>query len=93
MDIGRIEGAGGPSRIEPQHLQPVRPAEVPPPTLADRADITEIPRLSTEAAALPAVRMDRVEEFRQLIASGQYQTDERLLGAFQKFIRENFEVR
>jgi hypothetical protein len=42
-------------------------------------------RLVAETLGLPDIRMEKVTEFSRLLKSGLYITDERLLGAFEKF--------
>ena len=89
MDIGRLDGVHGPGRIEGKKLHPVAPPQVPAtPDPASRAEISQVGRLVSDALALPDVRMDKVVEFSRLLKAGIYMSDERLLGALEKFRQE-----
>lgn len=89
MDIGRTEGVQGPGRIEGTridkvHSDPVQPA----PAAADRIEMSEVGHLVADAMALPEVRLDRIAELKAQIEAGTYQTEQRLLGALDKFLEE-----
>ncbi len=89
MDIGRLDGVSGPGRIEGRKLegaQPLPPAATP--RVPDKAELSGAAQLASQVLALPDVRSEKVTEFRRLIAAGLYQTDERLLGALDKFRAE-----
>ena len=89
MDIGRTEGVHGPHRIEGKKAQPVGPPQVQQPQDAvSRAEISQVGRLVSDAIALPDVRMDKVIEFSRLLKANIYMSDERLLGALEKFRQE-----
>jgi hypothetical protein len=89
MDIGRLDGVHGPGRIEGKRLHHVTPPQTPQaPEAASRAEVSQVGRLISETLSLPDVRMDKVVEFSRLLKSGIYMTDERLLGALEKFRQE-----
>jgi hypothetical protein len=89
MDIGRLDGVHGPGRIEGKAAHKVTPPQgSPTPDPASRAELSQIGRLVSDAIALPDVRMDKVTEFSRLLKAGIYQSDERLLGALEKFRQE-----
>jgi hypothetical protein len=89
MDIGRTEGVHGPGRIEGKRVHHVTPPQVQQPQDAtSRAEISQIGRLVSDAIALPDVRMDKVVEFSRLMKAGIYMSDDRLLGALEKFRQE-----
>jgi len=89
MDIGRTDGVQGPGRIEGRKVERSQAASTPPAArVPDRAELSEVGRLVAEAMSLPEVRLERIAEFKKLIESGSYQTDERLAGAFDKFRAE-----
>ena len=94
MDIGRTEGAGGAGRIEgPQRSsKPAPSAATPGSARVDRAELSASSQLISEAIGLPSVRSERIDEVRQLLASGQLDTDARLEGALDGFLRENPDV-
>jgi len=95
MDIGRTDGVGGAGRIE----GPQRPHKIMPPAYTqktgptDRVDISAQAHLVSEALSLPASRTERIEEVRQLIESGRFDTPERLEGALTRFLEENPDLR
>lgn len=89
MDIGRTEGVHGPGRIEGKRAHAVTPPQTPPAQdAASRAEISQVGRLVSETLSLPDVRMEKVTEFSRLLKAGIYMTDERLLGALEKFRQE-----
>ncbi len=78
----------------PQRLQPQKPAEqassVSSSGPVDKLDISNhINRLdSTSAAGSSDIRVDRVAELRRQIASGNYETPEKLDVALNRFLDE-----
>lgn len=89
MDIGRTEGVHGPGRIEGKRVHNVTPPQVQPTQdAASRAEISQIGRLISETLSLPDVRMEKVTELSRLMKAGIYMSDERLLGALEKFRQE-----
>lgn len=89
MDIGRTEGVHGPGRIEGKRAHAVTPPQVrPTQDAASRAEISPIGRLVSETLSLPDIRMEKVTEFSRLLKAGLYLTDDRLLGAIEKFRQE-----
>lgn len=91
MDIGRTEGVGGTGRIEGPQRMSKPPASSPTPGAgpADRADLSAQSQLISEALGLPAVRAERIDEVRRLLASGELDSDARLEGAIDRFLAEN----
>lgn len=90
MDIGRTEGVGGPGRIGgPQKPSHVTPPPTSTPHRADRVEISESAQLIFEALSLPPTRSERIDEVRRLIAEGRFDTEERLQGAIDQFLKEN----
>ena len=89
MDIGRTEGVHGPGRIEGKKVHHVAPPQVQQPLdAASRAELSQVGRLVSETLSLPDVRMDKVTEFSRLMKAGIYMSDDRLLGALEKFRQE-----
>lgn len=89
MDISRLDGVHGAGRIEGKRVHPATPPQVQPPTeAASRVEVSQVGRLISEAISLPDVRMDKVTEFSRLLKAGIYMSDERLLGALEKFRQE-----
>ena len=90
MEIGRTEGVEGPDRIEGKKRPPKTGSSSsgsPPPT--DKVEISEGARLISELTSMPATRAEKIEQLRQVVESGEYETDERLEGAVDNFLREN----
>lgn len=94
MGVGPIDGAPGAGRVEgPQRVRrtdSVRPADAAAP--ADRVEISEQARLLSELRNMPEIRGERVEELRRAIESRQFETDERIAGAADKFIADNTDL-
>ena len=89
MDIQGPGGVSGPSRIEPQRVTPQRAEGADShPSVGDRAEISDQARLLNKLAEVPAVRTDRVHELRELIASGNYESPERIEKAVEKLLEE-----
>lgn len=92
MDVGRTQGVGGPDGIQgPHHVSRVNSPHEPhaPSAPTDKVDISEHAHFVSEALSMPPVRLDKVEEIRQLIESGRFETDTRLEGALDRFLDEN----
>ncbi len=90
MDINRTEGVGGAGRIEGKRIEKVpAPSNQPTPTPVDRVEVSQAGQLVSEVLSLPAMRTEKIAELKAAIASGAYQTDEKLLGALTNFLREN----
>jgi hypothetical protein len=91
MDIGRTDGISGPGRID--GFQPVSKPAAPGGAAGtgpvDRVELSISSQIISEALSLPAVRSERIDEVRQLLASGQLDTDARLEGALERFLAEN----
>jgi hypothetical protein len=65
------------------------PPEIRPPSdAASSAEISQVGRLISDAIALPEIRLEKVTEFSRLINAGIYESEDRLLGAFVKFLDE-----
>ena len=94
MDIGRTEGAAGPNRIDgvrvPSRLAKAYAASAP--KGADQVTLSARAELLAKALDIPNVRLHRVNEVKQLIESGRFETPERLEGAMKKFMIENPDV-
>jgi flagellar biosynthesis anti-sigma factor FlgM len=89
MEIQGPGGVSGPNRIDLHRIHPQRPGDLQASTPArDRAEISEEARLLNKLAEVPDVRMDRVAELRELIASGRYETPERIAKTVEKLLEE-----
>lgn len=89
MEIQGPGGISGPDRIELHRVEPQRPSDSrPAASTGDRAEISEEARLLNKLAEVPDVRMDRVQELRELIASGRYETPERIAKTVERVLEE-----
>jgi negative regulator of flagellin synthesis FlgM len=60
--------------------------QIPP--LVDGPDLAETVRLLEKISRLPAVRMDKVQQVRELIAQGKFETPERLSETVKRLMDE-----
>ena len=89
MEIQGPGGISGPNRLEPHHV----PEAGSDPTselghISDRVEISEQARLLERLSQVPAVRMDKVDELRHLIESGDYENAEKIEVAVTKLMEE-----
>ena len=64
---------------------PPRPATA---ASGDKLEISEAARLALSTTDAPDIRQDRVNQIRQAIADGTYETEERLSAALDGFLDE-----
>ncbi|MBI2479254.1 MAG: flagellar biosynthesis anti-sigma factor FlgM [Planctomycetia bacterium] len=57
-------------------------------TQVDQLDISHEADLVSRVREMPAIRQDRVAEIRAQIASGAYETDDKLNGALERLLDE-----
>ena len=89
MEIQGPGGISGPNRLEPHHV----PEASHDPTselshISDRVEISEQARLLEQLSQVPTVRIEKVEELRRLIESGEYETPEKIEVAVTKLMDE-----
>ena len=91
MDIGRTDGVGGPGRIDgPNKIARSMPSGAPSGSKpADKVDLTQKASMVSKAMSLPAARAERVAEIKHLIEAGQFETNDRLEWAINRFLIEN----
>ncbi len=91
MDIGSTGGVGGAGRIEGlgRISKPASSSPAAGTGGADRVELSGASHLISEALSLPSVRAERIDEVRQLMASGELDSDARLEGALDRFLAEN----
>lgn len=92
MDVGRTDGVQGPGRIDGgkrvgKAPPPSSVPSTPPP--ADKVEISNAARFISEVNSLPPVRLGKIDEIRKLLESGEYETEERLEGAIEEFLKQN----
>ncbi len=89
MEIRHTGGVSGPDPIQPNRISAsrIRPAASQP-SKTDRADISESAQFLAKLRDVPPIREEKVAALRALIASGQYETSERIAGAVDKLLEE-----
>lgn len=92
MQINGPAHLHGAQAINPPHHNPraTRASEAQVSSLAqvDQLDISHEADLVSRVRELPAIRQDRVAEIRSQIASGTYETDDKLNGALERLLDE-----
>jgi len=91
MDIGKTDGVGGAGRIDgPQRIGKIMPAAAKAISAAsDKLDISNHAKITSATLALPSVRAERIQEVRDLLKSGRFDTEARLNQALDRFVAEN----
>jgi len=89
MEIHGPGGVSGANRIELHRIQAEKAADAASSgRVGDRAEISEEARLLNKLAEVPDIRLDKVSELRELIASGRYETAERIEKTVDKLLEE-----
>lgn len=91
-DIQRIDGYGGVAPLGPHSGGPANHAHSPPkPTdQEDHVEISQIARFMSKIAAMPEIRVEKVENVRQALAQGAYDVEGKLSAALDNlFIEED----
>ncbi len=87
-----IDGSGavqGPHPIPPSKTPETRKSSLPQRTArSDEAQISQEARLLEKLRKLPAIREEKVEALRKQIAEGNYETEERLQAALERFLHD-----
>lgn len=55
---------------------------------SDQVEISSVARFLSKISQMPDIRAEKVEEIRQAIAQGNYDTDEKLSAALDNFLNE-----
>ena len=88
MDISSTGGISGPDPVEPKRIHADR---IRPKSLKDSSDSVEISdhaRFLAKLSEVAPMRLEKIEALRELIASGKYETPERIAGAVTKLLEE-----
>lgn len=89
MEVQGPGGISGPNRIEPQRIAPQRAERADLGSkIGDRAEISEEAQLLARLAEVPDIRMDKVEELKELIATGRYESKEKIEKAVERLLEE-----
>jgi len=89
MEIQNTGGINGPDPIQPARISPrkLTPPSTPSPS-ADSAEISAPARFLALLRDVPPVRQEKVDALRALIASGEYETPQRIAGAVDRILEE-----
>ncbi len=89
MEVQGPGGVAGPNRIEPQRIAPQRAEKTDlGGKVGDRVEISEEAQLLARLAEVPDIRMDKVEELRELITTGRYESREKIEKAVDRLLEE-----
>jgi flagellar biosynthesis anti-sigma factor FlgM len=89
MEIHTTGGISGPDPIQPNRINSARIRSTNHTTKAtDHAEISEHARFLAALRETPPVRKDKVDALRAMIASGKYETPERIAGAVNNLLEE-----
>ncbi len=89
MEIQGPSGISGPNRIEPQKISAARAEKTElSAAVGDRAEISETAQLLSRLAEVPDIRMEKVEELRQIISTGRYESLEKIEKAVERLMEE-----
>lgn len=89
MEVQGPGGVSGPHRIEPQRIAPQRAEKADlGAKVGDRAEISEEAQLLARLAEVPDIRMEKVEELKELITTGRYESREKIEKAVERLLEE-----
>jgi len=89
MDVQGPGGISGPNRIDPQRVSSSRAEKTDlSQSITDRAEISEAAQLLNKLAEVPEIRMEKIEELKELITTGRYETKEKVERAVEKLMEE-----
>lgn len=88
MRIGGTNGVNGPRGVYPTKAEQgqAKPSEAVP--QGDRVEISEAARLREAMSRVPDIRTEKVARAREMIASGQMDTPERMDVAMDRLLAE-----
>ncbi len=88
-NVGGAQGVNGPQNQRPsQTQQPDATSGASTSLSGDKLDISAAGEIAAALSSIPDIRQDRVDTIRQAIASGVYETDEKLSGALDNLLDE-----
>ncbi len=88
-NAGGAQGVNGPHNQRPsQPQQPDATRGASTSLGGDKLEISSAGEIAAALSNIPDIRQDRVDALRQAIASGVYETDEKLSGALDKLLDE-----
>ena len=85
---GGVQGVSGPQNQRPSQPQPHATGSASTSLGGDKLDISAAGEIAAALSSIPDIRQDRVDTIRQAIASGVYETDEKLRGALDNLLDE-----
>ena len=88
-NINGAQGVSGPQNQRPsQPQQPDATSGASTSLGGDKLEISAAGEVAAALSSIPDIRQDRVDTIRQAIASGVYETDEKLSGALDNLLDE-----
>ncbi len=89
MEVQGPGGVAGPNRIETPRIAAQRAEKADlGGTVGDRVEISEEAQLLARLAEVPDIRMDKVEELKELITTGRYESREKIEKAVDRLLEE-----
>ena len=91
MEIHSTGGISGPDPVQPNRIaNRIVPTDIT--SAQDRAEISDVARFKSLLRDVPPIRQEKVTALKALIASGKYETPERIAGAVNGLLEELGEV-
>jgi negative regulator of flagellin synthesis FlgM len=89
MIVGKTGGVTGPQPIEPNRSTPVSKTARPEGAArSDKAEISSQARFLQKLHELPEVRQDRIDQVKQQIEAGTYDTEEKIRAAVERLFED-----
>ncbi len=88
MEVQGPGGVAGPNRIDTPRIASQRAEKTDLGAVGDRVVISEEAQLLARLAEVPDIRMDKVEELRELITTGRYESREKIEKAVDRLLEE-----
>lgn len=89
MVIGPGGPIQGPGPVDKNKLKPAEPKPVDSSRKPDTVELSLQAKLKSQLSSVPDVRQDRINQLKQEIESGKFDTKERLQNSTQRFLEEN----
>ena len=76
-------------RLMKHEMEDAIPLRQPPaPPLSDGPDLSETLRLLERISRMPDIRFEKVHQMQELIARGEFETEERINGTIKRLMEE-----
>ena len=89
-NINGVNGFSGPRAVAPAGAGKTPPATAAqaPPEREDQVEISPVAQFLSKAAALPEIRLEKVEQVRRALAEGRYDVEGKLSQALDQLLEE-----